>query len=262
MAPRRRIEPRWIVGTILVGAICLACIQAGFWQLRRLEERRALNARIRERSAETVPLPAVDRTTDPSGLAYRRVEVSGTYDAAGELLVRFRTRTGLPGYEVVTPLRTADGTTVLVDRGWVPLEDGDRWPVPEMAPPTGEVDVAGLLAPSERGSTRLERRKDGVGVVNAIDPADLRPAVGDGPLYPVYVLAAEGGAGVRSSFPVPVDPPSLSDGPHRSYAVQWFLFGSVGIVGWAVLLRRRGPLAPQRARSASMASSTEADLST
>lgn len=262
MAPRRRIEARWIVGSILVAAISLACFQAGFWQLRRLDERRTLNARIRERSAKTVPLPAVDRTTKPDDLAYRSVEVSGTYDAAGEILVRFRTRTGLPGYEVVTPLRTDGGVTVLVDRGWVPLEDGDRWPVPEMAPPRGEVDVTGLLAPSERGSSRLERRKDGVGVVNVIDPVHLRPTVGDGPLYPVYVLAAEGGAGVRSAFPVPVDPPALSDGPHRSYAVQWFLFGSVGIVGWGALLRRRGPLAPQRARSASMASSTDADLST
>jgi cytochrome oxidase assembly protein ShyY1 len=262
VAPGRRIGARWIVGSVLVAAICFGCIEAGFWQIRRLHERQALNARIRERSADTVPLPEVDDGTEPDDLVYRRVDVAGTYDATHEVLVRFRSRTGLPGYEVLTPLRTDDGPTVLVDRGWVPLEDGDRWPVPEMAPHPDQVEVTGLLAPAEGGSTRLARRPDGVQVVNAIDPATLRAAVDDGDLYPVYLLADDGGSGVGSSFPVPVDPPALTEGPHRSYAVQWFLFASVGIVGWAALLRRRGPLAPQPARSESMASSTDDDLST
>jgi cytochrome oxidase assembly protein ShyY1 len=258
---RRRIGARWIVGTVLVAAIVFGCIEAGFWQLRRLDERRALNARIRERSADTGPLPPVDATTDPDDLTYRGVDLAGTYDATHEVLVRFRSRIGLPGYEVLTPLRT-DGVTVLVDRGWVPLEDGDRWPGAAMAPPAGEVEVTGVLLPSEEGSTRLERRDDGVPVVAAIDPTKLRSAVGEGDLYPLYVLADRGGAGAESSFPAPVDPPSLGEGPHRDYAVQWFLFASVGIVGWVLLLRRRGPLAKAQPSSASMASSTDADLVT
>jgi cytochrome oxidase assembly protein ShyY1 len=265
VALRRPIGARWIVGTVLVAAIVFGCVEAGFWQLRRLDQRRHLNARIRERSAETVPLPDVDAATDPDDLTYRRVDLTGTYDPGHEVLVRFRSRTGLPGYEVLTPLRMEADVVVLVDRGWVPLEDGDRWPVADMAPPPGEVEVTGLLAPAEGGSTRLEHRPDGVAVVAAIDPAKLRRAVGDGDLYPVYLLADEGGAGEHSSFPVAVDPPALTEGPHRSYAVQWFLFASVGVVGWIALLRRRGPFAPQRsaaASSASMASSTDADLVT
>lgn len=277
---RRRFGIRWIIGSFLVAAIVFGCIEAGFWQLRRLDQRRTLNARIRQRSAATVALPRVTEATDPDDLAYRRVAVTGTYDRDHEVLVRFRSRAGLPGYEVVTPLRTADGE-LLVDRGWVPLEDGDRWPVADMAAPTGEVTVEGLLAPSESGSTRLEHRPDGVAVINAIDPAKLAGAFGDGQgdgaLYPVHLLATDGGAGVASSFPTPVDPPSLSEGPHKSYAVQWFLFASVGIAGWPVLLRTRGPFAPARSApasepqpeaaddpdsSASMASSTDADLVT
>jgi surfeit locus 1 family protein len=243
VAQRRTFGARWIVGTLLVAAIVAGCLAAGFWQLRRLEERRVLNDRIRERTAETVALP--DATgQDPDDLIYRRVEVQGTYDPDGELLVRFRTRTGLPGYEVLTPLRTPRGT-LLVDRGWVPLADGDRWPVEAMAPPAGEVEVSGLLAPPESGSTRLDRRPDGTGVVAAIDPPRLAEAAGADDVYPVYLLADDGGT-PASSYPVPVPPPGLDDGPHRSYAVQWFLFASVGVVGWIVLLRRRGPLAPAR----------------
>lgn len=225
-----RLGVRWIVGTVLVVAICSGCVAAGFWQLRRLDERRDLNDRIRSRSGATVPLPPAG---DPDDLAYRRVEVRGTYDPDGELLVRFRTRTGLPGYEVVTPLTTDDGTRLLVDRGWVPLRDGDRWPVDTMAPPDGEVEVSGLLAPPEGGATRREERPGGVEVIAAIDPAEL----GDD-LYPVYLLA-EAGRGAASSFPAPVPPPSLGEGPHRDYAIQWFLFASVGVVGWPLLLRRQ-----------------------
>lgn len=243
MARRRTFGARWIVGTLLVAAIVGGCLSAGFWQLRRLDERRTLNERIRERSAETVALPD-PAGREPDDLIYRRVEVQGTFDPEGELLVRFRTRTGLPGYEVLTPLRTSEGT-LLVDRGWVPLADGDRWPVDDMAPPTGEVEVSGLLAPSESGATRLDRRPDGTGVVAAIDPARLAEAVGTDDLYPVYLLADDGGT-PASSYPVPVAPPGLDDGPHRSYAVQWFCFAAVGIVGWVVLLRRRGPFAPAR----------------
>lgn len=240
MAGRRRFPLRWIVGTVLVVAIVSGCIAAGFWQLRRLDERRDLNQRIRERSEETVPLPAADEGTDPDDLAYRRVAVTGTYDAGGEVLVRFRIRTGLPGYEVLTPLRTDQGT-LLVDRGWVPLADGDRWPVPEMAPPAGEVEVSGLLAPPESGELRLDRRENGTRVIAAVDPARLAEEVGAGALYPAFLLADDGGT-PASSYPVPVDPPALDDGPHRSYAVQWFLFAGIGIVAWPLLVVRRGPL--------------------
>ena len=237
----RRVSVRWIIGTVLVVAIVGGCIAAGLWQLRRLDERRTLNDRIRARSAEVVPLPAVGPGAGADDLAYRRVEVRGTYEPDGERLVRFRTRNGLPGYEVVTPLRTVDGPLLLVDRGWVPLRDGDRWPVPEMAPPAGEVVVSGLLVPPEPGPTRTEERPGGVEVIAAIDPRRL-----DEGLYPVYLLADDGGRAAASSFPVVVAPPSLTDGPHRSYAVQWFLFATVGAVGWMLLLRRRGPLGPAR----------------
>lgn len=240
MDGRRRFPLRWIVGTVLVVAIVSGCIAAGLWQLRRLDERRDLNQRIRERSEETVPLPPVDEGTDPDDLAYRSVLVTGTYDPDGEVLVRFRIRTGLPGYEVLTPMRTDQGT-LLVDRGWVPLADGDRWPVPEMAPPAGEVEVSGLLAPPESGELRLDRRESGTRVIAAVDPDRLADELGVDELYPAFLLADDGGT-PASSYPVPVDPPPLDDGPHRSYAVQWFLFASIGIVAWPLLVFRRGPL--------------------
>ncbi len=252
-------RPRWIVGTVLVLAISGACISAGFWQLRRLDDRLETNQRIRERSATTEDLPEVgfDEGADREALAFRRVTVRGTYDASREVLVRFRSRKGLPGYEVMTPLRSENGGgVVLVDRGWVPLRDGDRWPVPSMAPPSTEVSVTGLLAPAEQGAPRLADGGSGPPVVATIDPAKLATFVaGRGtPVYALHLLADDGVAGPGAVYPAPVEPPDLSQGSHRSYAVQWFLFASVGLVGWTLLLRR------QVSSRASTASSNEDDF--
>ena len=236
-----RFGPRWIIGTVLVAAIVAGCVSAGFWQLRRLDERRRTNAQVRARATEVVDLPPAgfDLDADADDLLYRRVRVRGTYDATREVLVRFRSRKGLPGYEVVTPLVTAAGA-VLVNRGWVPLDLGDRWPASVGAPPPGEVDVEGVLVRAESGPIRLVEADGRAPAVAAIDPRRLGDAVGAGdrPVYALPLLATE----ASEQFPAPVDPPGLGEGPHRDYAVQWFLFATVGVVGWTLLLFRRGPL--------------------
>lgn len=237
------LRPRWLIGTLLVIVIVVGCVSAGLWQLRRLEERRDRNDQVRSRARELQPLPpsgfAADADTD--ALHFRRVRVTGTFDPAHELLVRFRTRRGLPGYEVVTPLVTAAGV-VLVDRGWVPLTEGDRWPVDSGRPPVGEVTVEGLLAPAEGGGARISRPEEPgrPAVVGAIDPRGLRELLPYREVYAVHLLA--GSTTASAAYPVPVDPPDLGEGPHRDYAVQWFLFAAVGVIGWTTLLFRRGPL--------------------
>lgn len=236
------LRPRWLIGTVLVAAIVIGCISAGLWQLGRLDERKERNAQVRARAGAVQPLPpgGFDADADTDDLVFRRVRVTGTFDPEHELLVRFRSRRGLPGYEVVTPLLT-DAGAVLVDRGWVPLTEGDRWPVPSGRPPTGEVTVEGLLAPPEGGGVRLSRPSDETEpvVASAIDPAELREVLPYDDVYALHLLASSPSS---SAYPVAVDPPDLGEGPHRDYAVQWFLFAAVGIVGWTTLLFRRGPL--------------------
>lgn len=231
-----RFGLRWIIGTLLVAAIVVGCISAGLWQLRRLDERRRTNEQVRSRSSDVVDLPVEGFTAAAEdALLFRRVRVTGEYEPENELLVRFRSRKGLPGFEVVTPFATDDGV-VLVNRGWVPLDVGERWPDPQAAPPTGEVTIEGLLGHAESGPVRVSGR-----VVARIDPPRLAAAAraGDRPVYALPLLATA----ATDAFPAPLDPPDLGEGPHRDYAVQWFLFAAVGIVGWPVLLFRRGPLA-------------------
>jgi cytochrome oxidase assembly protein ShyY1 len=237
------------VGSILVAVIVGGCIAAGFWQLRRLDERLATNDRVQARGEDVVELPRAGfaAEVDDDDLNYRRVRASGSYDGEHELLVRFRSRKGLPGYEVVTPLVMEDGI-LLVNRGWVPLDVGDRWPVPNPDLPSGRVEIEGVLVRAETaapGVTPTDGTKPAV--VSSVAPRKLASVVGADtrPVYALTMLAS----GSTGEYPEPVDPPSLGEGPHRDYAIQWFLFAAVGIIGWPLLLFRRGPFSRRTLRS-------------
>lgn len=233
-------SPRWILGHVLVLAAVVAMVNLGFWQLRRLEERRDANARVVERSLS----PPVDVATlagSPVGaVEFRRVSATGTFDAAHEVLVGYRTSRGLPGYHVVTPLVLEGGDAVLVNRGFVPLPLAEQWPTDDAAPPSGEVEVTGLLRRSF--DARSERIDAGSGqeratpILNNVD-LDAIDAFVPQSLLPVHIeLQRPRPVG----FPEPLPPLDLGEGSHLSYAVQWFLFSTVAAGGWVTLLRRRG----------------------
>ena len=85
-------------------------------------------------------------------LTYRSVVAAGEYDTGTEVLV-FRALDGVSGYHVLTPLRMADGTAIVVDRGWVPLEY-DHPPVAPARPMEGSLLVTGRhLAVGDRATS-------------------------------------------------------------------------------------------------------------
>lgn len=239
------LTPRWVVAHVLVVLIIAGCVTAGFWQLRRLEERQAANALLSERMAMP-PAPLDEllggvaqepdaRTDSLEQLEFRRVVVTGRYLDDAQLLLSPRSRAGSPGHDVLSPLRTEDGTVVVIDRGFVPF----RQEVPPSAP-AGEVVVEGMV--------RLSQERVGIGPrippvevddhlerVARVD-LDRLAAQLPQPLAPVFVELA--GPPPAAGGPRPVEPPVLEEANHRSYAVQWFLFALVGAVGYPLLLRK------------------------
>lgn len=197
---------------VLAVVAVVAMVSLGFWQLRRLDERRDRNDLVEARMAQ----PAADirdlaeGVDDPDDLRFRSVTATGTYVGA-PVLVR-ATQGGVPGALRYDQLQLEDrGEGLWVLRGFGPAEDSS-------AAPSGEVTVEGIAIPVERLPRTSRRALDGwqdrwPGVV--VQAADAAPPL------------------------TPVPTPELDEGPHLSYAVQWFLFAAVVVVGYPFLLRRR-----------------------
>jgi surfeit locus 1 family protein len=215
----------------LVLVLAAGFIRLGFWQLDRHQQRVEEN----EAGRASYEAPAL---TDLSGIGpedvYRRVRIEGVFHPAEEILVRSQVYRGSAGFHVVTPLILADGTGVMVNRGWVPLVL-DSVPVVEAAPPTGETVVEGWVEPSRQRPTFGPEDPGGdLSVMSRIDIPRIQEQVGVN-LAPVYVVMT-GGGGV---LPEPVEEPGFTEeGPHLGYAIQWFGFAAIALVGLAVVRRK------------------------
>ena len=190
--------------------VATACVLLGKWQLDRLAQRRARNAALAARLA--LPPLAVRGDIPADSARQRRVVAQGVYDFAAERTWPGRSFQGTPGVALVTPLRLADGSAVLVDRGWAPSPDAfhvDHTLYRE--PDTATVTGIALIPPRGRGDVAV---------------AGFRPFV-------IQLETPDPAAGLPRRWP----PPALDDGPHLSYAIQWFSFAAIVLVGTATLLR-------------------------
>lgn len=240
---------KWIVRHVLVAALVFAMIQAGFWQLRRLDEKREVAARVEARAEEppvlltdeVLPVDAAVDGEEVDQLEHRRAYAVGTYRHEDTVVVENRTYNGASGGWVLTPLVGDDGTAVLVLRGFIGFDADGRIVAPE--PPAGEVSVEGYVQESQRrgriGPTDPEGRQE---VLARADVARFAEQV-DYPVRPAYLQLIssdppEPAAAENAPELVPLDPPSTDEGPHLSYAVQWFTFSTIGVIGYAALLRK------------------------
>jgi len=245
------VRPGTLAAHVVVAAAVVTCVALGQWQLERLAVVRANNELLAQRSvAEPVDLLDLLATTapvpgDPSSIAaveFRRVVATGVLRRDEELLHRNRSLGGRQGFHVVTPLELDDGTVVLVVRGWVPATLSVP-PVAEAAAPEGRVSVVGLIERSV-AQPRFGARDPGSGTLERVfhlDTARLDAQVA-GELRDVVVRAEAGSPGVGvgpTALPAALGPPELSEGNHRSYAVQWFVFALVALVAHGAWLSTR-----------------------
>lgn len=205
-------------------ALVLATIfvPLGFWQIRRLEERRARNARTAARLAE--PVQPVERVRD--SLSFHRVTVTGMADYAHDIVLAGRSRNGSPGVYILTPVRHAANdadSAVIVIRGWVYSPDAASVELARWRETRNAFSGYTAVMPSKssaRGAVTGRRlRSFSWPGVRALLP------------YPVsarYVVSQDSAA---DTAPARLPPPAMDDGPHLSYAIQWFSFAVIAIVG-------------------------------
>jgi len=229
------LRPKWLAFHLLVFGSVALIIWLGFWQLRRLDARQEFNATVTERIDQPpVPFDTLldDAVADPGSVEWRQVTLSGDF-LADQILWFNRTQDGVAGDNVLTALVGDDGTTVVVNRGFVALGQ------PTPAAPAGPIDVLGRMrVPPGRQLGELTDSADGpVTEVRRVD-LELLDEQLPGELAPVYVDLIGSVPNVTPADPLPVPPPTLDEGPHLSYAVQWFIFAAAVLVGWVLAVRR------------------------
>jgi cytochrome oxidase assembly protein ShyY1 len=228
---------RWFGYLAFAIIFAIACVLLSQWQFARRDEALAEIAKVEQNyDAEPVALKSVlaDTTAFEDSQEWTPVEMTGTYLVSEQLLVRSRPYGGRPGFEVLTPLLLTDGTTFIVDRGWVPT--GEEQDSPDFVPaaPSGEVTVIARLKPEE---PNLRGRSAPEGQVSTINLETVSDLIG-GDVY----TGAYGLLDTESPAPVDARPfaalkPDNDEGPHLSYAFQWLVFALFGFFGLGYALR-------------------------
>jgi len=217
--------------TVLFAVICAGL---GMWQLDRRGQALAEIALVQSNfDSDPVPLqqalPSLDAFRDSQ--KWLPVSLSGRYLTEDTMLVRNRPLNGNPGFEVIVPFQLADGNVFVVDRGWLPT--GQKQDAPDVVPeaPAGQVTVTARL---KAGEPTISGRSASGNQIATINLPEIAARIGEPTYTGAYgLLDSEDPA--PAERPVAVTKPIPDEGPHLSYAFQWFTFGLLGFIGliWA-----------------------------
>ncbi|MES3035831.1 MAG: SURF1 family protein [Gemmatimonadota bacterium] len=223
----RTIRVRVVVFVVIAVSLAALFVRLGFWQLDRLAWRRALNAEVAAHIA-AAPVPVESLPRDSAALRYRRVQLRGVYDYANQVVITQRIRGGSPGVNLLTPLRVAGrDSAYLINRGWVYSPDGrqvdaEKWREPDSA------EVLAFALPAYTADTAAAGQAS-PRVMRTLD----FDAVQRGMPYPVarVQLIQLGDTAPKGDVPPRLVPPPPSEGAHKSYALQWFSFATIALIG-------------------------------
>lgn len=236
------LSRRWLLFAVVVAVLAYAAWWLGEWQFHRLEDRKASNAIVRANETQA-PAPVGDVLSPGTPVReqdeWRVVTATGEYAVDDTIIVRYRTRDGVAGVDVVVPLVTSSGTALLVDRGWLGTENaGTADPSDVPPPPAGEVTVSGYVRADGTGDSTVVSDDS----TRAVSSERISEAL-DRELYGGFVeLRSEDPAPATALEPVEL--PELDNGPHFFYGLQWWFFGLLAIFGFGYLAydeRKRGP---------------------
>jgi cytochrome oxidase assembly protein ShyY1 len=227
-------QPRWLGLLALALLLCVLFWWLGLWQWHRHLTRSALNDAVHLAQSQPVtPLTTVvpDPAVLPDGAENRRVSASGHYLADSQFLQR--NPNGRAGFAVITPLELDSGGTLVVDRGFVPFSlTESNAPASDVSPPTEPVHVEVRLRAAQDGADRVAPS----GQVYAIDPGSF-PTHLPGPVYLAYGDLVQQAPAPPSSLELPPTA-DIGLGPHLFYAIQWWCFIGIALIGYVVLIRR------------------------
>lgn len=230
------LRPKWIAFHLLCALTVAGMVWLAFWQIRRLHQHDAFVDEVRRRTAqEIVPLDSLTPkgSTLPAATEWRRVNATGTWIPEPTFEVVNVSQNGRSGHDAVAGLQLADGSVLVVNRGFVA---GDA-ALPPL--PSGPVTVTGRLRASQTAGA-LQGADNGAQRLTQIRRVDLKalaPQFGTRAMQPLFLDQLSSTPSEPSLEPVVF--PDLNGGPpHLSYAVQWFIFSLSVIAGWVLAVRK------------------------
>jgi surfeit locus 1 family protein len=241
----RLFSRRWLFASVLVLAAATVLVRLGIWQLDRMRWREAFNSRVEEQmNAEPLQLNEETLDLDLYSLEYRQVMVTGSYLPEDEIMLRnqvWQTEFGSElGVALFTPL-LIEGTesAILVERGWIPQENADK-ESRAIYRENGSVILTGRLRRAETDFSINEwLHPDPEGKLDTWNNLDLEriAAQMETPLLPVYLQLSPDAEQTNPPF---ASQPSLdlSEGPHLGYAIQWFIFATLLLIGYPLYIQR------------------------
>lgn len=228
-----RVFAPGLVPTLVMLPLLALLLSLGSWQLRRAHEKAALFEAFARGSDATLPLPAGAAPVP----RYAHVVARGAYLPDRQILIDNMTHAERAGYRVLTPLARDDGSIVLVDRGWVPLVDGGRTRLPDVAVGAEPREIAGRVDDPPRAGIDVDSSL-GTGwprVLGFPTIAQLEQVLGR-PVYPrIVLLDADRPDGYVRAW----QPPGMPPERHVGYAVQWFGLALTLVIIYVVVNLKR-----------------------
>ena len=231
------LSRRWFGYLALALVFAAVCVALSQWQVARLHETRSANELV-DRNYHSTPVAVVSvlptLTSYSPKQRWMQVELTGSYIADAQMLVRNRPLNGQPGFEVLNPLLLSDGNVFLVDRGYVPIGNTQDRPDHIPSPPAGTVTVIARL---QAGEPTLAGRSDTPGELATIHLPDVATLVGKPTYTGAYgLMVSESPA--SDTRPIAKPQPQLDEGLHISYAIQWVIFGIMAFFGLWYAIRQ------------------------
>ncbi len=266
---RALVGRRWWWVTILVILGVIALVRLGTWQLDRLEERRAFNAEVAAKWRETpFDLNREALPDDVAALEFRRIQVAGDYDFENQVVLQNQSLGsgsgsmlgGAPGVYLVTPLVYADDQAVLVVRGWVPLDQAEPGAV-EAHAESADQGIVGYIQESQNmpGGGEVVIPDEAQRAWNFLNVQAIQPQIPYA-LMPFFILQLPEEGRSFTQLPLRVEPITLSEGNHFSYAIQWFMFATILGIGYILFVRHTEQRAKRIAAAQAAQEEPEANL--
>jgi surfeit locus 1 family protein len=240
----RMFSRRWLLTTLLVMAAMAVMARLGIWQLDRLAQRRAFNARVLAQiNQPPLKLAGSALNADLVNMEYRHIIVVGQYDFSQEVALRNQAHDNQYGVTLLTPLRIAGSNqSILVERGWIPADDFASGNLAKYHE-DGMVEVHGLIRQSQskpdfgfRVDPTLAPGQESLTTWNFVNVDRISQQVPYS-MLPVYVQESPDPS--WTGLPYRSEPTlDLSEGPHMGYAIQWFGFAALLGIGYPFYIRK------------------------